>query len=486
MAATVFLTGCMAISPLSSSTLILKPCISAGSYSTQTVVSPYTQASIEHLVLKLFTVDTVEHDTGIQKTLYNADLNKSVVFSNLRTNTHYRIKALAYTAGNVQISTDDANSYTDVILTTDDAPTISPVKVRLIDIGFNGQGTSSLSVTPGGYSYAASESLVGASWVTTLAGNGVDGTVDNQGTAAQLAGPSAVAFDNSGNLLVADYNGNRIRMINPQTRVVTTIAGSGAPNSVDGTGTLAQFQGPIGLAVDATGNIYVAEWSGCRIRKIDPNRVVTTLAGSGAGGQDGTGTAAQFKNPYGIALDAQGNLFVGDCLNHRIRKVTPQGVVSTFAGNATGGHLDGQGSAAQFKNPAGVAFDASGNLYVADHLNHRIRKITPSGSVSTLAGDGATSFRDGQGTQAQFWQPRRLVVDAANNLYLTDGANNRIRKITSAGLVTTVAGDGSASYLDGAPLSAQFNVPDGIAMDANGILYIGDRMNNRIRRLSVN
>ena len=210
--------------------------------------------------------------------------------------------------------------------------------------------------------------------------------------------------------------------------MVSTLAGSDY-GFADGTGAAAQFSNPSGVAVDASGMVYVADQANNRIRKITPAGVVSTLAGSSYGFANGTGTAAQFADPLSVAVDAAGMVYVADSGNNRIRKITPAGVVSTLAGSGYG-FANGTGTAAQFANPFGVAVDATGTVYVADMYNHRIRKITPAGVVSTLAGSGVDGFANGTGTAAQFAFPRGVAVDAAGTVYVADGNNNRIRKIT--------------------------------------------------------
>jgi sugar lactone lactonase YvrE len=183
--------------------------------------------------------------------------------------------------------------------------------------------------------------------------------------------------DSSGNVYVADKYSHRIRKITPNG-TVTTLAGSGYAGDIDGIGTAASFHYPNGVAVDSSGNVYVADTSNQRIRKITPQGVVTAMAGAGRGSADGTGMAAMFKNPIGVAVDSSGNVYVGDSENNRIRKITPQGVVTSLAGKEASGFADGTGTAAMFEHPRGVAVDSSGDVYVADTNNQRIRKITPN------------------------------------------------------------------------------------------------------------
>jgi hypothetical protein len=212
--------------------------------------------------------------------------------------------------------------------------------------------------------------------------------------------------------------------------VVTTFAGTGQIGSVNGTGTKASFQYPNGIAVDSLGNVFVADTGNNLIRKINPSGVVTTFAGTGQIGNSNTSTDTSFNSPSGIAVDTLGNVFVADTLNHQIRKINSSGVVTTFAGNGQQGSANGTGIDASFNGPRAIAVDSSGNVYVADDLNNLIRKIKPSGLVTTLAGTGQLSSVNGTGTDASFNRPRGITVDKSGNLFVADSYNHLIRKIT--------------------------------------------------------
>jgi sugar lactone lactonase YvrE len=260
--------------------------------------------------------------------------------------------------------------------------------------------------------------------VSTLAGNGVDSLANGNGTAASFNFPAGIAIDSKGNLYVADTGNDLIRMIT-SSGVVSTFAGGGPLGAVNGTGAAASFNAPVGVAIDASGNIYVADAGNNLIREITPAGLVSTLAGSGAATfANGTGTAASFNFPNGVAVDASGNVYVADMQNRLIRKITQAGVVTTFAGGSGG-------VAINFKAPAGIAVDASGNVYVADEGTNLISKITPAGVASTLAGSGATGFTNAVGTAASFNFPTGVAVDSHGNVYVADRGNNAIREISS-------------------------------------------------------
>jgi sugar lactone lactonase YvrE len=318
---------------------------------------------------------------------------------------------------------------------------------------------------------------------TTFAGNGTVNPADTSLIANTFTDPAAVAVDAAGNIYVADSGDNLVRKVTPQG-VISTIAGSGTKGFANGTGVVASFNNPLGIAVDASGNIYVADSGNNMIREISPSGVVTTLAGNGtAGTQNGAPAAAEFNNPYGVAIDAAGNVYVGDTGNNQIRKITAGGTVSTLAGNGTVGTSNGAGVGASFNSPEGLALDASGDVYVADAGNHLIREVLPSGMVSTYAGSGVQGSANGSLTAASFYTPNGLTFDAAGNMYITDGGSSEIREISAAGIVTTIAGNGTAGFTNGIGTGAIFNQPSGIAIDQSYNAYVADYGNNVIRKI---
>ncbi|GAA4456720.1 T9SS type A sorting domain-containing protein [Rurimicrobium arvi] len=265
---------------------------------------------------------------------------------------------------------------------------------------------------------------------------------------------------------------------------VSTLSGSGIAGYLDGTATSAQFNYPNGIGMDKAGNFYVADWNNHMIRKISPTGVVSTFAGTGVRGyMDGPAATAQFNDPWGIAVDGSDNVYVADAKNNVIRKITPAGIVSTLAGSGIASFADGTGTAASFNYPAGIGVDDAGNVYVGDGNNNRVRKITPAGVTTTVAGDGSMGSTDGPAASASFYGPNTMVITSTGDIYITDVGNCRIRKI-SGGYVTTFAGS-TMGTADGKGTAAQFNKPHGILLDADGTFFVADTENNRIRKIAA-
>jgi gliding motility-associated-like protein len=345
--------------------------------------------------------------------------------------------------------------------------------------------TAIIQLTPTNTGGAVPANLYGQ--VTTFAGTGKAGSINGLGTAASFSAPFGLVVDGGGNIYVGDYNNNLIRKITP-AGVVTTVAGiAGAYGAVNGSITKATFTLPEGVAVDKAGNIYVADSFDDLIRMITPGGVVSTLAGTAgvAGSANGTGINAAFNSPTGVAVDNAGNVYVADQNNNLIRKVSPAGVVSTLAGTGIIGSTNGAGVNASFKSPTGVAVDNLGNVYVADAGNNLIRVITTAGIVTTLAGSGAIGAADGQGTAATFNNPYGIAVDVSGTVYVADEKNNIIRKISPTGLVSTIAGNGAGGSNNGIATNATFSYPGSIATDGMGNVYVGDINTYLIRKVSL-
>jgi len=334
--------------------------------------------------------------------------------------------------------------------------------------------------------------------ITKVAGNVIAGYSGDGGaaTAASLRYPSGVAVDVSGNIYIADYYNHRIRKVDASTGNITTVAGNGTMeySGDGGPAASASLNKPSGVAVDASGNIYIADASNRRIRKVDASTgVITTVAGNGTMGYSGDGgpaSSASLFSPASVEVDAARNIYIADAGNQRIRKVdAATGNITTVAGNGTMEYSGDGGAAASagFWNPSDVAVDASGNIYIADQNNNRIRKVDAStGVITTVAGNGPYGY-SGDGVpaaSASLYYPSGVAVDASGNIYIADASNNRIRKVdASTGDITTVAGNGTAGYLGdgGSALSASIDSPHGVTVDALGNIYIADQNNNRIR-----
>ena len=319
---------------------------------------------------------------------------------------------------------------------------------------------------------------------TVVAGSDTAGLVNGTGKAVKFNHPFGLAVDAGGNLYIADVGNNVIRKMDT-AGLVSTFAGiGGVKGSTNGFDSLATFNKPFGVATDAAGNVYVADAGNNLIRMGSTADMVSTFAGTGIAGSSDVADSVTFNSPLGVAVDGSGNVYVADYENNLIRKITQAGIVSTLAGSGAKGADDGLDTAATFNLPEAVAVDAAGNVYVADNGNDLIRKITPAGQVSTFAGSGQTGKSDGPGTSASFNSPFGIAVDAAGNVYVADSGNNLIRKITPDGTVTTIAGSGSRGANDGTGKAASFNTPAGIAVDKSGNIYVADENNNLIRKIT--
>jgi len=317
-----------------------------------------------------------------------------------------------------------------------------------------------------------------------IAGSGTPGLINATGANARFNLPLRAAVDDADNIFVTDYANNIIRKITP-TGVVTTFAGSGATGSADGTGINASFRQPWGITIDSQNNLFVTDYGNHIIRKITPAGVVTTIAGlAGVSGNiDGLRNNARFYNPSGIAIDSGDRIFITDSQNHLIRMIKPNdGEVITFAGSSAG-NTDGTIDA-KFKRPFGIVIDSEDNLFIADTDNRRIRKITPNGIVSTFAGSNNGDV-DGMGTEAKFGTIWGIAIDIHNNLFIPDNGNNKIKTIAPSGLVTTIAGTGTAGYLEGLGENALFKRPYGMAVDSENNLIVVDTYNHRIRKITL-
>jgi sugar lactone lactonase YvrE len=338
--------------------------------------------------------------------------------------------------------------------------------------------------------------------ITTVAGNGAAGFLGDGGTStsAELSGPSGVAVDSVGNLYIADAGNNVIRKVTAASGIITTVAGNGTQSySGDGgAATSAELSGPSGVAVDSVGNLYIADAGNNLIRKVTAaTGVISTVAGHGGYGYSGDGgpaTSGELSYPSGVAVDSSGNLYIADSYNSRIRLVSlATGIITTVAGNGAPSYSGDGGPAtgAELNYPSDVAVDSSGNLYIADEPNERIRMVSSAtGIISTVAGNGSVSNvgNGGPATSAAFNQPTSVAVDSSGNLYIADYNNQRIRLVNAAtGIITTVAGNGFQGYSGdgGAATNAELSGPAGVAVDSVGNLFIADELNQRIRRVSA-
>ncbi len=332
--------------------------------------------------------------------------------------------------------------------------------------------------------------------ISTLAGTGSPGYSGDggQATAAELNQPWGVAVDKAGNVYAAEYNNQTIRKINTNG-IITTIAGN-TKNGFAGDGgaaTLAELNYPTGVAVDTLGNVYIADQHNNRVRKVNTSGIISTYAGNGIAsfsGDGGAATAAEMNVAAGVAVDVSGNIFIADFYNFRVRKVNTSGKISTVAGNGNYSFSGdgGQATAASIKSFIGVAVDKNGNIYIADQANGRVRKVNTSGIMSTFAGNGTQSYSGdgGLASAAELSYPYGVGTDVSGNVFIADYANERVRYIPKSDIISTVAGDGTLGYFgDGGPATAaELSTLSGVAVDAIGNVYIADQTNNCIRKLT--
>jgi sugar lactone lactonase YvrE len=333
--------------------------------------------------------------------------------------------------------------------------------------------------------------------IQTVAGNGTSAFSGDDGAAAtaSLSDPFGLAVDAVGNFYIADTSNHRVRKVDT-SGMIATVAGNGKEgfSGDSGAATSATLNTPIGVAVDTAGNLYIADAFNNRIRKVSATGVITTVAGNGDArfsGDHAAATSASLSAPFGVAVDKAGNLYIADTSNQRVRKVDTSGMIATVAGNGTEGFSGDGGAAtrASLNFPTGVALDRAGNLFIIDQSNHRIRKVNTSGVITTVAGNGNPGFSGDHAaaTSASLNLPIGTAVDTAGTLYIADTSNHRIRKVSADGTVTTVAGNGIGGFAgDGeAATRATLNSPGGVAVDSAGNLYIADSLNNRIRKLNT-
>ena len=325
-----------------------------------------------------------------------------------------------------------------------------------------------------------SDPAVAAVWrIETMAGQSDNDGDGGPAATGRLNGPSAVAVDASGNFYIADRDNHRIRRVDAGG-TITTVAGTGERGfgGDGGPAPAARLNGPTGVAVDASGNLYIADRDNHRIRRVDASGAITTVAGTGERGDWGYGVpaiAARLKGPTGVAVDNTGNLYIADRDNHRIRRVDGSGIITTIAW--------------ELRYPEGVAVDYTGNLYIADTWNHRIRRVDASGTITTVAGTGEEGYRGngGAAVEAKLKVPTGVAVDSSGNLYIADSGNGRVRRVDTSGIITSFAGTGEWGHGgDGGPaVEAQLARPTGVAVDNTGNLYIADRGNDRVRRVNA-
>lgn len=387
--------------------------------------------------------------------------------------TGHDVAFSAADAGGIQwqVSADSGNTWTNLVN----------------DSTYRGVDTSTLEIS------GATSALNGRRYryaSTSSGGSSTSNSATLTVAPAFFPFPVGVAVDVSGNVYVSDTSTDTIQKISSSGSVTTVAGMSGQTGTADGSGTAALFNDPTGIFSTSDGTLSVTDNANATIRRITSAGIVSTFAGSTAnrGNNDATGAAATFSSPMGIAQDSSGNLYVADATNNTIRKISSAGAVMTIAGSAgVAGTADGSGSAARFNHPTGLTVDASGNIYVSDSTNNTIRKITSSGSVTTLAGlAGVMGAADGTGNGALFNNPGGLAIDGSGNIYVADTGNSAVRKITPAGVVRLLAGlPGVAGLKDGTGSDAWLNQPKDVAVDSAGAVYVADTGNATIRKITA-
>jgi streptogramin lyase len=311
--------------------------------------------------------------------------------------------------------------------------------------------------------------------------------------AAQLNAPRTTATDSAGNIYVADTENQRIRRISA-AGIITTVAGNGTAgfSGDGGPATAARLNNPHGVDIDPAGNLYIADSANHRIRRVSPSGVITTIAGTGSTTYNGDGipaTSASLAYPKGVTVASNGSLYVGDANHHRVRRFVPGGVISTVAGTGTAGYSGdgGPATAAQLRFPRNVAFGADGSMFIADDSNFAVRRVSLTAVITTIAGTGTAGFSGdgGPATSARLGEVRDVAVDPAGNVYIADEQNHRIRRVSPSGIITTFAGTGTSGFSGdgGAPQSARVAGPRGVEVTPAGEVLISDTGNHRIRRV---
>lgn len=332
--------------------------------------------------------------------------------------------------------------------------------------------------------------------INTIAGNGAIGFSGDGGpaTAAEIYDANRVHVDGSGNVYIADYRNERIRTVNT-SGIIQTFAGNGTVgySGDGGPATAAELSFPAGVTTDGFGNVYIADQGNCCVRKINTSGTISTFAGNGSCGYSGDGgpaTAAEINQPYGVTIDISGNIYIADYFNARIRKINTSGIISTIAGNGIRSYSGdgGPATAAELNGPANITVGVSGSFYIADLSNFRIRVVNTSGIIETYAGNGTVGYSGdgGPASAAELSMPIDIMLNASGNLYIADMQNARIRMVNTSSNINTIAGSGAYGFSgDGGPATdAELELPEGVALDAYGNLYIADYNESRIRKVT--